>query len=51
MYFHVFCFICIKNRSILNQTNQDQKLGVEAKEAKERLDERLRTQRKPESKR
>lgn len=30
-------------RSTLNQTDQDQRLGGAAREAKERLDERLRT--------
>ena len=38
-------------RSILNQAYMDEKLGVEAREAKGRLDERLRTQRKPQPKR
>lgn len=38
-------------RRLLNQVCQDEKLGVEAREAKERLDERLRTKRKSEAKR
>ncbi|KAM1072254.1 hypothetical protein ACFX13_017807 [Malus domestica] len=38
-------------RSILNQAYMDEKLGVEAREAKGRLDERLRTQRKSQLKR
>ncbi|KAJ7942538.1 RING/U-box superfamily protein [Quillaja saponaria] len=37
-------------RSILNQAYLDEKLGGVAREAKERLDERLRTQRKSETK-
>ncbi|KAL5547679.1 hypothetical protein UlMin_002910 [Ulmus minor] len=42
----------LKQRSISNQAYQDdEKLGAEAREAKERLDERLRTQRKSNSKR
>ncbi|KAK6248280.1 hypothetical protein QUC31_019845 [Theobroma cacao] len=40
-----------QQRSILNQANQDEKLGEVAREAKERLDERLRSQRKSEPKR
>ncbi|KAF3453028.1 hypothetical protein FNV43_RR03461 [Rhamnella rubrinervis] len=43
-----------KKKSIIKSAYQDdehQKLGAEAREAKERLDERLRTQRKSESKR
>ncbi|KAB1227034.1 E3 ubiquitin-protein ligase SDIR1 [Morella rubra] len=42
----------IKNkqqRSLLNQVSQDEKLGEIAREAKERLDEKLRTQKKSES--
>ncbi|XP_061963901.1 uncharacterized protein LOC133688434 isoform X3 [Populus nigra] len=35
-----------KQRSILNQADEDEKLGGVAKEAKERLDERLRMQKK-----
>ncbi|XP_011033494.1 PREDICTED: E3 ubiquitin-protein ligase EL5-like isoform X2 [Populus euphratica] len=35
-----------KQRSILNQAYEDEKLGAVAKEAKERLDERLRMQKK-----
>ncbi|KAM1736645.1 hypothetical protein ACFX11_015084 [Malus domestica] len=38
-------------RSILNQAYMDEKLGVEAREANGRLDERLRTQRKSQLKR
>ncbi|KAG8485848.1 hypothetical protein CXB51_019200 [Gossypium anomalum] len=40
-----------KQRSILTQSYQDDKLGGVAREAKERLDERLRSQRKSEPKR
>ncbi|KAL1156772.1 hypothetical protein V6Z11_A08G112100 [Gossypium hirsutum] len=40
-----------QQRSILTQTYQDDKLGGVAREAKERLDERLRSQRKSEPKR
>ncbi|XVE71570.1 hypothetical protein DITRI_Ditri10aG0161800 [Diplodiscus trichospermus] len=40
-----------QQRSVSGQAYQDQKLGGAAREAKERLDERLRSQRKPEPKR
>ena len=39
----------IKQRSSSNQAYQNEKLGEIAREAKERLDERLRTHRKPEN--
>jgi len=39
-----------QQRSLLNQVDQDKKLEVVAREAKERLDERLKTHRKPEAK-
>ncbi|KAG2665196.1 hypothetical protein I3760_16G118900, partial [Carya illinoinensis] len=41
----------LQTRSLLNQAHQDEKLGEVAREAKERLDERLRTQRKTNTKR
>lgn len=41
----------IKQRSLTNKAHQNEKLGEIAREAKERLDERLRTHRKPENSR
>ncbi|XP_022756502.1 probable E3 ubiquitin-protein ligase RHY1A [Durio zibethinus] len=45
------CSVSSQQRSTLIQAHQDEKLGGVAREAKERLDERLRSQRKPEPKR
>ncbi|KAL0552704.1 hypothetical protein IC582_011825 [Cucumis melo] len=49
--FHLISSSSSQQRSLTNKAHQNEKLGEIAREAKERLDERLRTHRKPENSR